>query len=77
MSMYCIINSSEVSNLDFSQLKDSGIDFIRYNLNGTKAVVEYDGTLPLFLSGKTEYTHSEISIIINDYDEGWNQQDLY
>jgi len=75
MSMYCIVDSSEVSALDFSQLQDDSIDVLRYNLTRTQVVVEYDGAQPSFLSGKTEYTHSEISAIINDYDQGWNEQD--
>ena len=76
MSTYCIINSSEVSSLDFSQIQDDSLDTLRYNLDQTQVVVEYVGNQPSFLSGKTEYTHSEILTIINDYDQGWKDQSV-
>ena len=76
MSTYCIINSSEVSSLDFSQIQDDSADTLRYNLDQTQVVVEYLGDQPSFLSGKTEYTHSEILAIINDYDQGWKDQSV-
>ncbi len=74
MSTYCIINSSEVSSLDFSQIQDDSVNTLRYSLDQTQVLVEYSGDQPSFLSGKTEYTHSEILAIINDYDQGWKDQ---
>ncbi len=74
MSTYCIINSSEVSSLDFSQIQDDSLNTLRYSLDQTQVLVEYSGDQPSFLSGKTEYTHSEILAIINDYDQGWKDQ---
>jgi|TARA_A100001391_G_scaffold189492_1_gene161001 hypothetical protein len=76
MSTYCIINSSEVSSLDFSQIQDDSVNTLRYSLDQTQVVVEYLGDQPSFLSGKTEYTHSEILAIINDYDQGWKDQSV-
>tara|TARA_R100001440_G_scaffold71805_2_gene95083 strand:+ start:1852 stop:2085 length:234 start_codon:yes stop_codon:yes gene_type:complete len=76
MSTYCIINSSEVSSLDFSQIQDDSVNTLRYSLDQTQAVVEYSGSQPSFLSGKREYTHSEILAIINDYDQGWKDQSV-
>ena len=76
MSTYCIINSSEVSSLDFSQIQDDSADTLRYSLDQTQVVVEYVGDQQSFLSGKTEYTHSEILAIINDYDQGWKDQSV-
>ena len=74
MSTYCIINSSEVSSLDFSQIQDDSVNTLRYSLDQTQVLVEYSGDQPSFLSGKTEFTHSEILAIINDYDQGWKDQ---
>ena len=74
MSTYCIINSSEVSSLDFSPIQDDSVNTLRYSLDQTQVLVEYSGDQPSFLSGKTEYTHSEILAIINDYDQGWKDQ---
>tara|TARA_R100001129_G_C5294501_1_gene240681 strand:- start:60 stop:293 length:234 start_codon:yes stop_codon:yes gene_type:complete len=76
MSTYCIINSSEVSSLDFSQIQDDSVNTLRYSLDQTQVVVEYLGDQPSFLSGKTEYTHSEILAIINDYNQGWKDQSV-
>ena len=76
MSTYCIISSSEVSSLDFSQIQDDSVNTLRYSLDQTQVVVEYLGDQPSFLSGKTEYTHSEILAIINDYDQGWKDQSV-
>ena len=76
MSTYCIINSSEVSSLDFSEIQDDSVTTLRYSLDQTQVVVEYLGDQPSFLSGKTEYTHSEILAIINDYDQGWKDQSV-
>ena len=35
---------------------------LRYSLDGTKAVVKYNGEQPDFLDGKTAYTHGEILV---------------
>ena len=74
MSYYVIIDSSEIDSMDFSKLLDDEAT-VRRNLAGTKAVVEYEGRKPGFLYGKDKYTKSQIQVIMNDYDEGWNLQD--
>jgi len=74
MSYYVIVDSSEIDSMDFSKLLDDATT-VRRNLDGTKAVVEYEGRKPGFLYGKDKYTKSQILAIMNDYDEGWNLQD--
>lgn len=64
MRTYCIINSSDVSSVDFNQVLETSADTLRYSVDGTKTFVKYEGTQPSFLSGKTEYTHSEILAIL-------------
>lgn len=64
MRTYCIINSDEVSSVDFNQVLETSADTLRYSVDGTKTFVKYEGTQPSFLSGKTEYTHSEILAIL-------------
>jgi len=64
MKTYCIINSSEVVNVDFDQVVETSADTLRYSLDGTKTFVKYEDGQPSFLSGKTEYTHSEILTIL-------------
>jgi len=61
---YVIIDASEVPSVDFDQVAETSIDTLRYSLDGTKTFVKYEGTQPSFLSGKTEYTHSEILAIL-------------
>lgn len=61
---YVIINTSEVNSVDFNQVEETSADTIRYSVDGTKTFVKYEGDQPSFLSGKTEYTHSEIRSIL-------------
>jgi len=65
MRTYCIIDSSEVSSVDFDQVLQADEDKLRYSLDGTKTFVKYEGTQPFFLLGKTEYTHEEILSILS------------
>jgi hypothetical protein len=64
MRTYCIINSSEVPSVDFDQVLQTSADTLRYSIDGSKALLKYEGTQPSFLSGKQEYTHSEILAIL-------------
>jgi hypothetical protein len=72
---YCIIDASEVSTLDFSELEQNSASTLRYSLDNSKTLVKYEGSQPSALSGKTEYSHAEIRVILQDYDEGWTEQD--
>ena len=56
---YVIIDASEVSSVDFSQVIETSADTLRYSVDGTKTFVKFEGDTPSFLDGKTEYTHSE------------------
>ena len=57
---YVIIDKDEVASVDFTQVMETSADTLRYSKNGNKTFVKYTGDQPSFLSGKTEYTHSEI-----------------
>ena len=57
---YVIADTSEVSGFDFNQLVDIDEQYSRKSLDGSKILARYEGGQPSFLSGKTEYTHSEI-----------------
>lgn len=62
---YVIIDSDEVSSVDFSQVEETSADTLRYSIDGTLTFVKYDSdTTPSFLEGKTQYTHSEILTIL-------------
>ena len=64
MRTYVIIDSSEVSSVDFSQVVQSSADTLRYSVDGTKTFVKFEGDTPSFLLGETQYTHSEILSIL-------------
>ena len=64
MKNYVIIDASDVSSVDFDQVLQTSADTLRYSVDGSKALLKYEGDQPSFLSGKTEYTHSEILTIL-------------
>ena len=71
MKKYVIINSSDVSSVDFSQVLETSANTIRYNNDDTKTFVKFEGDTPAFLDGKTQYTHSEILATLNNVDGEW------
>jgi len=64
MKTYVIIDSSEVSSVDFDQVLETSAETLRFSLDGTKTFVKYEGTQPFFLLGKTEHSHEEILAIL-------------
>ena len=73
MITYCIIDASDVSSVDFSQVAETSADTLRYSLDGTQTFVKYEGTQPFFLLGKTEYTQEEILNILSGPE--WTSED--
>lgn len=74
MRTYVIIDSSEVDSIDFDQVFETSADTLRYSLDGTQTFVKYEGGQPSFLSGKQEYTHSEILTILSGAE--WTSDEL-
>jgi len=74
MATYVILDTTEItdenSTIDFSRLLNRNLSMLRYSLDGTKALVKYDGDQPSFLNGKTTYTHEEIKTEMAKSD--WN-----
>jgi uncharacterized protein YllA (UPF0747 family) len=62
---YTIISKDDVASIDFNQVLEGNESHLHYSLDGSKTLVKYRGTQPSFLSGKTEYTHSEILAILS------------
>jgi len=62
---YVIIDASEVSSVDFTQVLETSSETLKYSLDASKLVLKYEGTQPFFLLGKTEYTHEEILTILS------------
>ena len=68
---YVIIDKDDVSSVDFSKVLETSADTLRYSNDGNKTFVKYEGNKPSFLTGKTEYNHSEILAILNEVDGEW------
>ena len=68
---WVIIDKDEVGSVDFSKVLETSADTLRYSNDGNKTFVKYEGSQPSFLTGKTEYNHSEILAILNEVDGEW------
>ena len=68
---YVIINASDVSSVDFSKIKETSNDTLRYSNDGNKTLVRFEGDTPDFLEGKTHYTHEEILVFLSNSNNGW------
>jgi len=73
MRTYVIIDASEVSSVDFDQVLQADADKLRYSVDGSKALLKYEGTQPFFLLGKTEYNQEEILTILSGPE--WTSED--
>ena len=72
---YVIINASEVGSVDFSQVNETSASTLRYSLDDSQTFVKFDGDTPSFLSGKTQYNHSQIRAVLTgeDWDEDFEE----
>lgn len=61
---YVIIDASDVSSIDFSQVMETSASTLRYSVDGSQTFVKFEGATPSFLDGKTQYTHSQILTIL-------------
>jgi len=75
MRTYCIINSDEVSSIDFNQVAETSSETLRYSIDGTKTFVKFSGDMPSFLEGKTQYSHSEIRDILSNAE--WTDENIF
>jgi len=65
MISYVIINKSEIPSLDFDTVLNTNSELLRYSLDGSQAIVKYEGAQPFDLSGKTEYTEESIKDVVS------------
>ena len=73
---YIILNTSELDSLNFNELMQTSKDTVRKKLDGSQALVSYEGNVtPSGLSGKTEYTNEQLLAIIYDTDNGWETEE--
>ena len=72
---YVIIDSNEVSNMDFAQLLNNSNNGLRYKVDNSQTFVKFEGSTPSFLNGKTQYTVEQLKSILNNTSNGWPQPD--
>tara|TARA_R100000963_G_C4618263_1_gene86541 strand:+ start:665 stop:874 length:210 start_codon:yes stop_codon:yes gene_type:complete len=51
---------TDVSNIDFSLVKETSQDTLRLSVDGTKTVLKFKGETPDFLVGLQQFSHLEI-----------------
>ena len=61
---YCIVESGDVSSIDFNQVLETSASTLRYSLDGSQTFVKFVGDTPSFLEGKTTYTNAEMLTIL-------------
>ena len=71
---YCIINSTDVSSIDFDQVFETSTETLRYSVDDSQTFVKYEGAKPRFLYGKDTYTHSQMLAILSG--EEWTIPDF-
>ena len=71
MKNFVIINSSQVSSVNFNEVMENSANTLRYNLDGTQTFVKFNGDTPSFVTSETIYSEDEFKEIMNNYDNGW------
>jgi len=81
---YEIVSQSDLSGLDFSQLRQDSEATVRLNNDGTEAVISYDGARPATLSEitaltkdtRTEHTNAQAKILMAATGStGWTEEE--
>ena len=57
---WIIINVSDITEEMINNAIQSSMDTLRKTLDGSKAILKWDGDTPSCFDGLTTYTHSEI-----------------
>jgi hypothetical protein len=59
---WVIVNVSDITDEMIGSAIQSSMDTLRKSLDGTKAILKWDGDTPTCFDGMTTYNHSEILI---------------
>ena len=70
---WIIINVSDITDEMISSAIQSSMDTLRKTLDGSKAILKWDGDTPSCFDGLTTYNHSEIRIELAKSD--WTESD--
>jgi hypothetical protein len=66
---YVIINSADVSSVNFDEVLETSGDTLRYNVAGDETFVKYEGAKPRCLYGKDTLSHSAMLTVLEG--EAW------
>jgi len=66
---YMIVNTSDLSNINFSEMLEDSIDTVRKSIDQTKAIIKWDGeiipsSLEVLTIKEGPYTHQQIFEIV-------------
>ena len=64
MRTYVILNTSQLSSVDFDQVLQESADTLRYSIDSSKFLLKFEGDTPSFLIGEPQYTQEEILPIL-------------
>ena len=67
-------SDSELENLVANSIQSS-VDTLRKSVDGTKAILKWDGDTPSCFDGMTTYTHSEIRTELQRENVWWSDPD--
>lgn len=73
MKKYVIINTSNLSNVDYALVEQSSLKTTRKSLNSSLALISFYGNTPSFLEGITQYDKDEIKDIVTSSD--WQEEE--
>lgn len=66
---YVIINTDELSTINFDHVLETSVDTLRYNVAGDQTFVKYEGSKPRCLYGKDTLSHDAMLTVLAD--ESW------
>lgn len=69
MRTFVILDTTELSSVDFNQVAEINVESCRKSVDGTKTFVKFQGETPSFLTGQPQYTHEEMLSILDG--PGW------
>tara|TARA_B100000530_G_scaffold297301_1_gene216542 strand:+ start:571 stop:801 length:231 start_codon:yes stop_codon:yes gene_type:complete len=72
---YVIIEASDIPSVNFDEVLQTTEETLRYSLDGTKALLKFDGETPSFLADKTQYTYSEMLPILAT--DEWSSEETF
>ena len=70
---WVIVNVSDITDEMIASAIQSSMSTLRKSLDGTQAILKWDGDTPICFDGMTTYNHSEILTILSGSD--WTEDE--